>query len=280
MAGVKKDKIVNVGNIMGCHSRVDRALSKSICLPLNRCSKYVVFSDCHRGSGSVNDNFLKNRHLYMAALQHYLRDGYYYLELGDGEELWENRHIQSIIDSHEEVYQLHLQFQKRNRFTKIYGNHDMELRDELPESIHLDNEENGRDIYMIHGHQADFWNCVCWKLSRFLVRHVWKPLERVGVKDPTSAARNYKKAQNYEKCLESWTMEHEEYLLAGHSHRPRLSTKGNRYMNAGSCVHPSGITCIEIEDMKITLVKWVVETRMDFSLYVAREILSGPIEIL
>lgn len=69
----------------------------------------------------------------------------------------------------------------------------------------LENKENGRNICMMHGHQADFFNSVCWKLSRFLVRYLWKPLEKNGFNDPTSAARNNKKAQKYEKCLKDWT---------------------------------------------------------------------------
>ena len=65
------------------------------------------------------------------------------------------------------------------------------LRKILPEAIILDNCEGGRDVCMIHGHQADFFNSVCWRLSRALVRYVWKPLERSGVNDPTSAAVSY-----------------------------------------------------------------------------------------
>lgn len=262
---------------MGCGDRIDRALSGAVRLPLCSCSRYVIFSDCHRGTGGTNDNFLKNRQLYIAAVSCYLQRGFYYLELGDGEELWENRGIRQIQNSYEDVYELHRCFARQGRFTKIYGNHDMELRRELPGAVILENREGGPDICMIHGHQADFFNSVCWRISRFLVRYLWKPAERAGILDPTSAARNYKKAERYEKCLEAWTVEHGAYLVAGHSHRPRLSAQGNRYLNAGSCVHPGGITCIEIENMQLTLVKWVVKTRPDLSLYVGREVLNGPL---
>ena len=132
---------------------------------------------------------------------------------------------------------------------------------------------------MIHGHQADFFNSVCWRFSRFLVRYLWKPLEQSGVNDPTSAARNYKKAVRYEKCLIEWTKKHDTYLAAGHSHRPRLPEDDSRYLNAGSCVHPRCITAIEIEDMQLTLVKWNMATRPDMNLYVAREELAGPVVI-
>lgn len=271
---------VKGGQSVGCHSRIDGALNRALHLPLSRCSRYVVISDCHRGEGTANDNFLKNQHLYFAALEYYLEHGFFYLELGDGEELWENRCAKRIAECHENVYDMFERYEKDCRILRLYGNHNMELRGVLPEAVILKNQEGGSDICMIHGHQADFFNAVCWRLSRFLVRYLWKPLERSGVNDPTSAARNYKKAARYEKCMEDWTRKHGCYLAAGHSHRPRLPADGSMYLNAGSCVHPRCITAIEIEGMRMTLVKWVMTTRADMTLYVAREILAGPRTIL
>lgn len=224
------------------------------------------------------DNFLRNQHLYLAALAYYEMRDFYYLELGDGEELWENRCIKRIEDSHSDVYAKLDSFKKKNRFCKIYGNHDMELRDELPECIRLENHAGGRDVCVIHGHQADFFNSVCWKISRFLVRYVWKPLEQFGINDPTSAARNYRKVHKYEKCMVSVAQKKDIYLLAGHSHRPHLMD-GELYVNAGSCVHPSGITAIEIENMQFNLVKWFLGARKDGTLYVEREVLKEHIPI-
>lgn len=267
---------------MGCQKRINRALEHALHLPLHGGSRYVIMSDCHRGEGTTNDNFLKNQHLYAAAMRHYLKNGFFYLELGDGEELWENRSMERIQTYHEDIYRLFSCFQRQGRLLRLYGNHNMELRDRLPEALVLDNREGGTDICMIHGHQADFFNSVCWKLSRFLVRYLWKPLERSGVNDPTSAARNYKKAVRYENCLEEWTRENGCYLAAGHSHRPRLPDAGDdaaKYLNAGSCVHPGCITAIELEHMQLTLVKWLTGTRPDMTLYVEREILAGPMPV-
>lgn len=263
---------------MSCEKRIEEALLNKVMLPLSRHSRYVVFGDCHRGTGNMSDNFLPNRHLYFAALEHYYLEGFYYLELGDGEELWENRSRKRIQEAHDYVYDKFECFYRRNRFCRIYGNHDMELRKELPESIILKNKEGGRDVCIIHGHQADFFNSVCWRISRFLVRYLWKPLELFGVNDPTSAARNYKKIHKYEKCMEKTAEKKNIYLLAGHSHRPHLAEQG-LYVNAGSCVHPWGITAIEIERMQISLVKWFMGTKADGTLYVEREVLEGEKEI-
>jgi hypothetical protein len=34
-------------------------------------------------------------------------------------------------------------------------------------------------------------NSVGWRINRFLVRILWKPLQVWGIKDPTSTAKNY-----------------------------------------------------------------------------------------
>ena len=65
-------------------SRIDHAFSDAPVLPLSENGRYVLFSDCHRGIGTSNDNFLKNQHLYFAALNYYYQHSFCYIELGDG----------------------------------------------------------------------------------------------------------------------------------------------------------------------------------------------------
>lgn len=264
---------------MSCRKRVGHACEGSERLPLTRYSRYALFGDCHRGTGTNNDNFLKNQHLFQAAAEHYYKRGFHYIELGDGEELWENRSFEQIRESHEEVYELFGCFQRAGAFSKIYGNHDMVLQKELPEGILLENREGGRDMLLIHGHQADFFNSVCWRVSRFMVRYFWKGLELAGVHDPTSAARNYKKAKKSEGCLIRYARENGIYLVCGHTHRPHMAESGDFYFNVGSCVHPERITCIEIENMQATLVKWQVRTGTGGVMSVKREVLAGPYRI-
>lgn len=76
---------------MSDQSRIRHAFENAPVFPMNARMRYVLFSDCHRGDGSSNDNFLKNQNLYFTALRHYYDRGYIYIELGDGDELWENR---------------------------------------------------------------------------------------------------------------------------------------------------------------------------------------------
>lgn len=288
---------------MSWQKRISDAFLQAPILPLHPDSRCVLISDCHRGIGNSNDNFLKNQHLYFAALNHYFETGYTYLELGDGDELWENRSLARIIDIHSDVFRLLKEFHRQNRLYLLYGNHDhckkyCRYCQKHCSTYHCDNQTeesellpgfrflpgvilqdtiSGKELYLTHGHQADFLNSTLAPLSGFLVRYFWKPLEAVGVQDPTSAARNYTRKQKTEQRLTAWACQHQKLLITGHTHRPMIGSPDSPYFNTGSCVHPCCITCIEITNRCMTLVKWTVRTREDFSLYAAREVLKGPV---
>lgn len=281
-------------------SRLTKAFHGAPVLPLNDRSRFCLISDCHRGTGTSNDNFLKNQNLYITALKHYYACGFTYIELGDGDELWENRRMEQITEIHSNVFRLLSSFYRQDRLYLLYGNHDMvkkypacagkicstyfctdtQCRQELfpgltfHESLILEDSRSGYRIYLTHGHQADFWNSSGWKLNRFLVRYIWRPLERYGVLDPTSAAKNYKHKDSVEKRLSEFAAKTGSPLITGHTHRPRLNASDLSYMNTGSCVHPHCITCIEIEGKHLSLVKWTYDTRNDRTLFVNREVLS------
>ncbi len=296
---------------MSVSSRLDHAFQSAPVLPLSNHSRYVLMSDCHRGMGNSSDNFLKNQHLYFAALEHYYRQGFTYIELGDGDELWENRNMKNIIDVHNNVFWLFKQFHQENRLYLIYGNHDIVKRKKgypaksygtyfctqsqqmqplfpslsFYEGIILTTDllpgsRSRVSLYLTHGHQASLLNSTLWPLSRFLVRYIWRPLENLGILDPTSAAKNYHVKNNCEMRLNQWAEENHRILITGHTHRPILPDEPARYYNTGSCVHPRCITCIEIERGHMTLVKWSMNARPDSILYVAREVISGPVPLL
>ena len=278
----------------GCERRLDKSFRDAPVLAMYPNSRIVLFSDCHRGVGNTNDNFLKNQNLYMGALRYYYERGFLYMELGDGDELWENRSFDAIYEIHEDVFSMLSRFAKENRLYLLYGNHDHVMKDNhrVPHYAGIilklcgctdhasgSGKPHCLELYLTHGNQADFLNSTLWKLSRFLVRYVWKPLEQLGVLDPTSAAKNYQCRERSEKRLSHWAVKHQCYLITGHTHRPVLGDSKTRYFNTGSCVHPSSITCIEIENCAISLVKWRVEVKKDNTLFVMRERLAGPLPL-
>ena len=269
---------------MSSRSRINKALQQAIQLPLYSDSKYVIISDCHRGTGSENDNFLKNEFIYLAALNYYFNRNFIYLELGDGDELWENRYISDIISMHPESFEMISKFNDFHRFYGIYGNHDIIKKNPelLPKidfypGIVLNDECCYKDSFLIHGHQADFFNSTLWPFTRFLVRYIWKPLEKIGVPDPTSASKNNRTKRISEKKLTRWAECNDYILITGHTHNPMLGTKTSPYFNAGSCVSPAGITCIEIENRCISLVKWTVRTSETQALFVTRIMLGDKV---
>ena len=264
---------------------ISKAFEKALHISSQNHPKIVLMSDCHRGSGNWADNFLSNRPVYTAALKYYIQKDFTYIELGDGDELWGNRRFSDIYHTHREVFHLFHLLLEENRLFLIFGNHDREKEKgilqakEKPftipfhESVIVDFPV-GPDLYLFHGYQGDLLNDRLWKLTRSLVRNIWKPLELRGVKDPTSAAKNYTKVREIEEDFISFSQENHCILAAGHTHKPTLMhTEFGMYINSGSCVHPGAITAVEIDAAKrnVTLVKWSICSRKDMSLYVCRE---------
>ena len=122
---------------MSTQRRLDRAYREARVIPFDDRSRFILFSDCHRGDNSFADDFANNRNIYFHALKHYYREGYTYLELGDGDELWENLSFEAIFEAHKNVYQLLRQFHLEQRLYQIWGNHDMVYKDPRYVEAHL-----------------------------------------------------------------------------------------------------------------------------------------------
>lgn len=273
---------------MSTESRLNKLFRSSPVIPYDCLSRFVIMSDCHRGVGNWGDNFLKNETIYNAALTHYYKKNFTYIELGDGDELWENRSMKDIMEIHESAFRLLERFFCAGRLFMLCGNHDYaKLRQKdvqgvwpVHESLILKNRVNGHSIFLVHGHQGDLLNDTLWKFSRFLVRYFWRPLELFALNDPTSAAKNNTKKSAVEQRLSAWAASHSQMLIAGHTHRPMLpESEESLYFNCGSCVHPHCITALEISEEKITLVKWSTKSCSDMGVYIGREVLAGPLRL-
>ena len=288
--------------------RLDNAYKKAKIIPFDDTSKFILFSDCHRGDNSFADDFANNRNIYFHALKHYFAEGFHYCELGDGDELWENLFFKSIFEAHKNVYLLLKEFNQQNRLHMVWGNHDMVYRnpdfvkkhlsnyfdpkigEDVPlftnlqyhEGLILKHNKTNQEVFLTHGHQADWWNYLFWKWSRFMVRVLWKPLNVMGIADPTSPAKNYKELIKVERRTKKWIIENNNLLtVTGHTHRPRFPEPGDiAFFNDGSCVHPRSITGLEIENGEITLIKWEIDTNDDGVLQIFRYVLEGPRKLI
>jgi len=283
-------------------SRLSGLLRSAERVPLNDDSKFVFFSDCHRGDNSWADDFANNQNLFAHALYMYNRDGFTYFELGDGDELWENLRFEEIKRAHRNIFELMSAFHKNNRLYLIWGNHNRKWKNSAKVEKHLSHyyderdrqtkelfkgikaheglvlhhSGTGKEILLAHGHQGDLLNDYLWWVGRFIVRILWKPLQLIGFRDPTSPARNFRKKEKVEKQITHWVLKG-NHIICGHTHRSVFPDEGKApYFNTGSCVHPRCITGIEIEKAEIKLIKWWIKAKDDGTLAAAKEELEPP----
>ena len=197
---------------------LNKLLTLSETIDFDESSKIVLFSDCHRGDNSWADDFSPNESLLHYALHYYYKNGFKYIEVGDGDEMWENS-FRNIWEAHYRIFELMQKFYdpkpEKNRLYLIYGNHDIEKRNpdyvkdnlersyqhhyerkashvplfegiKIHEGLILKSQATGRKILVIHGHQGDLLCDNFWWMSKFLVRVLWKPLQQIsGFKDRT-----------------------------------------------------------------------------------------------
>jgi len=289
---------------MSSQKRISRAYKSAKRIYFNDHSKFIIFSDIHRGDNSFADDFANNQNTYYHALKHYYNNGFTYCELGDGDELWENIDFKSIFYAHQNIFDLMKLFFKEDRLFRLIGNHDMVYSNKryvekhlfsyfdkltgqneplfpgiiFTEGLVLEHEETSQEIFMLHGHQADWMNYKGWKFNRFMVRVLWRQLQIFGIGNPTSPAKNNKELIKVEKRIKRWIINNNNlFTIMGHTHRPRFPEPGDiPFFNDGSCVHPRSITGLEIENGEISLIKWHIATTKDGILKVTRKLLEGP----
>lgn len=266
-------------------------------------SKYVFFSDIHRGDDSVSDEFARNQQILLHALDYYYHKGYTYVEVGDGDELWEHAHFKHIRFAHSDIFLAMKKFFDAGRLILLFGNHNIYLKnkfyvkhnlydfyDEYKQSQHelfcdikpiealvLKHKRTGQEIYTVHGHQGDLMNDQLWFISMLLLRYFWRFLHVVGFHSPASPAKNLFKRHKIEKKYKVWIRNHHRMLICGHTHRPRFPKRGELpYFNTGCCIHSKGITGIEIQDGKIMMVDWRVRADDNGTLQIVRTVVRGP----
>ncbi len=248
------------------HLRLNTVLQNAPEVLFDDGSRLVLFSDCHRGDNSRADIFAVNESLFLHALQHYERSGFTYIEVGDGDELWENRRFAAIRQAHEQVYDTLHHFDQQGRLHLIYGNHDITGsyghqvdKDGITahEGLLLRHIHTGQRILLTHGHQADLKSDALYRVSRLAARNVWRRLQNWGLFNHTSRSNEGRPLRGYERFLIAWAERKRQMLICGHTHRSMMAVERNAaYFNTGSCVLPGVLTGFEIQDGEIRLVHW------------------------
>ena len=203
-------------------------------------TKAAVFSDLHRGQGDAADDFRHCKGNYARALEFYLGADYTLIVLGDAEDLWEGWPGR-VLPEYEGLLRAEAQFHTNagDRFFKLWGNHDDLWRYPKQVARHLSKffgeiavpegldvrvkqgqSEVGR-IFLVHGHQgtpeSDKWS----KYSRYVVRWVWRPLQRLLKVSLITPAKSFDLRAKHDRAMYDWAATMPGLILiAGHTHRP------------------------------------------------------------
>lgn len=263
--------------------RLDDVFAAAPRIRFDDSSRFVLFSDCHRGDSSQADVFAQNEGLFCHALDYYYREGYSYVEVGDGDELWRTSSFDAIRKAHEPTYERLHRFDQAGRLLMILGNHDLQGRakDRIDkdglvarEGLVLAHNGTRQRILVTHGHQVDLKSDRYGSTSRFLVRNIWGRLSFLGLddklawrEDPEELALLPRSLYGMirmcsvaiERRITRWIAARGHPVICGHTHVPACASYGTPpYFNTGNCVTPGCLTGLELEGEWITPIRWTV----------------------
>jgi len=266
---------------------------KGMVIPLDhQNSRFIIFSDQHKGAKNGADDFQLAEPNYIAALKYYSANKFHLICLGDSEELWENT-LSQVKKYNMDSFLAEKEFVNRHAFTKIFGNHDLEweinplatkelneiYNDDIValEGIILEGSISGKtlSIFCTHGHQGDEQSDGNL-FSKFFISKIWAPLQAYLHLNPNTPAYNVALKTEHNKVMYEWSSEQKGMLLiTGHTHQPVFESfthfeRSQRqqdtslykdvkpsYFNSGCCCFDDGdITGIEIAEGCIKLIKW------------------------
>jgi len=282
-------------------------------IPFDDSTKFIFLSDAHRGDNSRTDSFAGNEDLFLEALRFYYREGFHYVEVGDGDETWKNKRYADIVSAHPRTFELLHRFNRQNRLHLIFGNHDTRgyrhkhvVKNGIPaeEGLILRHAESRERIFVVHGHQADFKSDGLRVVGKLAVRHFWRRLQLRGFEtllqqanalrrriNPLSTAAPDGGFQQFwistlsqakklcEHRIMSWAEARQQIVICGHTHRPMAAACGGPpYFNTGSCDLPGVLTGLEIQNGAIALVRWTSqpETGAGQAARIKREWMAPP----
>lgn len=196
--------------------------------------KFIIFSDQHKGARDGSDIFAKSEKNYLAALEHYEHEKFFYINLGDSEELWENLFV-TIKRHNKATFNSEKLFLKRKAFIKIFGNHDLYWDNDplaaigllqiygqpvkIYEGAVLQTTVNNKalSIYLTHGHQGDLQSDGNW-FSKWFVSDIWAPFQAYLRINPNTPANNDQLKTDHNRIMYQWSSKRKNILLiTGHT---------------------------------------------------------------
>lgn len=275
-----------------------KRLEKLICKRLKHAkeikdSKIVFISDMHLGILDNSDETVRTKHLIFNALKYYLDNDYHVVCVGDTFELAENKHIEDIKNAHDNIMWIFSELYNKNKLTIIKGNHEEFLYarelfkrthqydgstvDFLP-NIKLENcVIADTDIIAVHGHEY-FFQFSSW-LNKVIVSFgvFWKKFQLICSDFTTCESTGWEKASKMDKAFSDLGEKLNKHFIVGHSHK--CNFKLPHYTNCGSVgVMPRCITAVEVENNKVSTIKFSEEIDKDNFVKFTRTVIGEQIE--
>ena len=199
--------------------------------------KFIIFSDQHKGAGDAADDFVGAQHNYTAALDWYYQQGFTFINLGDCEELWENK-IEPVLQCYPTIMLQEVAFQTAGRYVKVFGNHDLLWFDktavtqflaplftdklQVYEGVILQTSIGGKplQIFLTHGHQGDAISDSN-AFSKWFIGRIWVPVQRWLDFKVNTPAKDFTLRDRHNQIMYNWTEGRQStILITGHTHKP------------------------------------------------------------
>ncbi|HRI20578.1 MAG TPA: metallophosphoesterase [Panacibacter sp.] len=198
----------------------------------------IIFSDQHKGARDGADDFGLAEANYLAALDYYNAKDFYFVNLGDSEELWENT-IFNVIKHNQKTFDKEKLFIARNAYCKIIGNHDLFWKNDplvapvmikkifgtdlkIFEAIllRIQLDQGFIDVFCTHGHQGDAQSDGN-AFSKWFVSYVWGPLQSLLEINTNTPSANNQLKSIHNGMMYQWAIKQPGALLiTGHTHQP------------------------------------------------------------
>lgn len=211
---------------------------KGLIIPFNPLTdKFIVLSDQHKGAKNEADDFLLAEKNYLAALDFYFTNNYYFINLGDCEELWENL-VTPVKANNKASFEKEKMFLQQNRYYKVFGNHDLywandpflapkDLKDIYGQAVNIYEgailqgnwKSSPLEIFLTHGHQGDLQSDGNW-FSKWFVSNVWAKVQAYLKINPNTPAYDTQLKTEHNKLMYEWSSANNKTLITGHTHQP------------------------------------------------------------
>ncbi|MBI2730467.1 MAG: metallophosphoesterase family protein [Sphingobacteriales bacterium] len=209
---------------------------KGLVLELSNNSRFIIFSDQHKGAKNGSDDFMFAEKNYLAALDYYHQNNFHFISLGDNEELWENT-LSAVKKNNIASFEKEKLFLQRKAFTKIFGNHDLYWNNDpfaswqlkriyseevkIYEGIILQSANSKPfEVFLTHGHQGDGQSDGN-KFSAWFAGAIWAPLQAYLNINPNTPAVSEQLKTVHNRMMYDWSAEQDNLLLiTGHTHQP------------------------------------------------------------